>query len=98
MLETMQFIENHFYTIVLGTLLAIFVLSRLPWLEDKVYALLGFAIFAGFLLYMVFTVPFVDLTIVIIAVLIMTAVDFIQTLREENLDARDKDPGPDRAT
>lgn len=98
MQELMKFIEMHFYLIIGGTTVAIFLLSRLRQTEDVIYAFIGYMIFASFLLYIVFTVPFFDLTLVVIGVLILTAVDFIQTLREGNTTKVDQDPGPDRAT
>ncbi|MBB3065423.1 MULTISPECIES: hypothetical protein [Limibacillus] len=98
MQELMKFIEMHFYLIIGGTTFAIFLLSRLRQSEDVIYAFIAYMVFASFLVYIIYTVPFFDLSVVVVGVLILTAVDFIQTLREGNSTKVDEDPGPDRAT
>lgn len=84
MQAVMNFIAHNVELFLLIVLLAVFVLSRLSRIIDGALALFGYVIFAAFLLYLVITLPQIDLSIVVIGTLALAGIDFWKTVREGN--------------
>lgn len=80
----MLLINENLTIFIIGLFVVMFILSRLSRLIDPILALIGLAMFIAFTGYMLLQVFNIDLAIVIVGTLILIAVDFVQTLREND--------------
>ena len=65
-----------------GCVIVVFLISRLKQMDEVIYAAASLVAFVAFIGYVVVKVPAIDLTIVIIIVSVMIAVDFLLGIRE----------------
>lgn len=82
----MQLINEHLTIFVIVLFAFVFLLSRARRLVDPVLAIVGYAMLTAFLGFMIVRLGDIDLIIVVAATLVLTAADFIQTLRSERSD------------
>jgi hypothetical protein len=75
-------ISDNLTIFLAGCVVVVFLISRLKVIDEVIYAVLSLVSFIAFIGYVVVEVPAIDLTIVVIVVSVMIAVDFFLGIRE----------------
>ena len=82
MRELLTAILDNLPIFLAAIVVAVFLISRLKFAEDAIYAVLSLGLFTIFTGYLVYTLLIPDLSIVVIVVILFCVADFIQGLRE----------------